>query len=210
LTIIYLTVLTVLTACDYSNRVKTNRRLLGTSTEKKQIKQFFTAWQAQEIKAKHFYPKNWCNPDSFLMHNRIENLDSIKGLIYGFPSDTTEFKFSFADLNNDGKLDGLVVFTPNQCDGGNASEWIQWQVFILSNSENYSVTDTIHMNTFRSTNFNYKGFYWLDSITTNKIFGTYSEFKKDDGRCCPSINKKVIFDFAKRELITVGGNIDRK
>jgi len=190
--------------------VLTGISFCDNSKEKEKIKRLFMEWQSQEIKAKHFSQKNLCNPDSFRIHIRIENLDSITGLIYDFPSDSTEYKFSFADLNNDGKLDGLVVFTPDQCDGGNAAEWIQWQVFILSDGENYNVIDTLHLNTFTSKDINYKGFYWLDSISTNKIFGTYFEFKKDDGRCCPTINRPVKFDFTKRELITIGDNFDRK
>jgi hypothetical protein len=204
-------VLTSFAFCDNSYRKKTTGGLIDNSIEKGEIKRLFIEWQTREIKAKHFFPKDWCNPDSFMRHNIIkENLDSIKGLIYGFPSDSTEYKFSFADLNNDGKLDGLVVFVPDQCDGGNASMWKQWQVFLLSKNGNYEITDTLHVNSFASTSFDSLGFYWLDSIATDKIFGTYFEFKAKDGHCCPSIQRPVTFDFIEKKLSFIGDNIDRK
>jgi hypothetical protein len=210
LIILFFCVLTGFSFCDNSYRERTTSGQVDNSTEKKKIKELFVEWQTQEIKAKHFLPKDWCNPDSFLRHKSKENLDSIMGLIYGFPSDSIEYKFSYADLNGDGKLDGLVVFTPDQCDGGNASMWTQWQVFLLSKKGNYNITDTLHVDRFASTAFDSLGFYWLDSIATDKIFGTYIEFKANDGHCCPSIQRPVKFDFIERKLSFIGDNIDRK
>ena len=178
------------------------------SSDKTKLKQLFVTWQNQEIKAKHFLTSDSCNPEWFAKHGRKENLDSVNGLLYGFPSDSSEYNFSFADLNSDGKLDGLVVFTPNQCDGGNAAMWIQWQVFLLSDKNSYRVIDTLHIDKFASTEFDRIGFYWLDSIATNKIYGKYYEFADTDGRCCPSINKPVIFDFKDRKLTFIGKNIE--
>jgi len=208
--IISFCILTGFAFCDNSNTKEIAIGQIHNSTEKKKIKELFLGWQTQEIKARHFLPKEWCNPDSFLRYKTKENLDSIKGLVYGFPSESTEYKFSFADLNDDGKLDGLVVFTPDQCDGGNASMWIQWQVFLLSKKGNYNITDTLHVDRFASTAFDSLGFFLLDSIATDKIFGTYFEFKANDGHCCPSIQRPVNFDFIERKLSFIGDNIDRK
>jgi hypothetical protein len=131
-------------------------------------------------------------------------------MIYGFPSDSTEYNFSFADLNNDGRLDGLVVFKPVQCDGGNGSIWTQFQVLILSKKSIYNVSDTLRVDRFASTPFDSLGFYWLNSIANDKIFGTYFEFKPDDGYCCPSIQRPVTFDFVERRLSFIGDNIGTK
>ena len=207
LVIAFLTALTVLFTLHRSKTLKSVSPVIDNTFERRKIKQLFINWQSEEIKRQHFFPRNWCNPDSFKVHCKKENLDSIKGLIYGFPLDSTEYQFSFADLNNDGKLDGLVVFSPLQCDGGNASEWLQWQVFLLSDQKDYKVLDTIQVNRFSSKYSLSNGFYWLDSISTNKIFGTYFEFKKDDSRCCPSIIRPVIFDFKQRKLIFMGNII---
>jgi hypothetical protein len=210
LTIIPLLVLIILTACHSSNPLKNDSGQTSSRTEIVLIKQLFANWQTQEIYANHFLPTDSCNPNWFTNHQTNESLNSKNDLIFGFPKDSTEYKFSFADLNNDNKLDGLVVFTPNQCDGGNASSWIQWQVFLLSGTDHFEIMDTLKVSNFSSTEFDSKGFYWLDRIGKNRIYGTYIEFTKDDGYCCPSINRPVTFDFIERKLINIGGNIDRK
>jgi hypothetical protein len=178
--------------------------------EKNKLRELFFNWQNQEIMDNHFLAADSCNPEWYAKHGAIENLDSINGLIYGFPSDSSEYTISFADLNSDKKLDCLIVFTPDQCDGGNASMWVQWQVFILSDKDNYKIIDTLTVDKFALTDFDSLGFYWLDSISVNKIYGTYIEFKDNDGHCCPSINKPVTFDYSERKLMFVGNNIERK
>jgi hypothetical protein len=208
--IILATFFLALTGCNNFGSLKNNENQADNSSDKTKLKQMFITWQNQEIDAKQFLASDSCNPEWFAKHGRKENLDSVNGLVYGFPSDTNEYKFSFADLNSDGKLDGLVVFTPNQCDGGNASMWIQWQVFLLSDNKSYMIIDTLQVDKFASTEFDSLGFYWLDSISTNKIYGKYYEFIDTDGRCCPSINKPVTFDFKDRKLTFIGMNIDRK
>ena len=166
----------------------------------------FANWQKQQINEKRFWASDSCYPGWFDKHDVNETLDN---LIYGFPSDSS-IKFSFADLNQDGNLDGLVTFNADQCDGGNASTWNQWQVFILSNNGNYNVNDTIQVDKFSLTEFDSLGFYRLDSIKANKIFGTYIEFKDEDGRCCPSINRPVAFDFSGKRLVFTEAKRKRK
>jgi hypothetical protein len=207
-TFIILIICLALTSCFNSNTLSIDSNKNSESKEK--IRELFLNWQNQEIKNKHFLAADSCNPDWFAEHGTPENLDSINGLIFGFPSDSSEYTFSFADLNNDNNLDCLVLFTPNQCDGGNASMWVQWQVFIISDKDSYKIIDTLHIDKFAHTEFDSLGFYWLDSIAVNRIHGTYIEFKENDGHCCPSINRPVVFDYSERKLICVGANIERK
>jgi len=199
----------VLTPYARSGKVIIDDSQPNHSAEIKKIKQLFADWQENEIKAGYFWASDSCNPGWFTNHIIKENFDSIKGLVYGLPSDSEEYTFSFADLNNDNRLDGLVVFKPDQCDGGIIAQWIQWQVFLLSAKDHYTITDTIQVDKFASTDFDSLGFYWLDSIKTNEIFGTYNEFKKDYGNSWPH-RRLVTFDFANRKLTFIGEDIDMK
>lgn len=169
--------------------------------EKETIKRMFHNWQMEEIQKGHYWANDSCNPTWFSAHNIKETPNDIK---FGFPSDSDEYYFSFTDLNNDKKLDGLVVFEPDQCDGGNLMEWKQIQVFILSDNGKYKITDTIDVSKFSSTEFDSSGFILLDSIAKYKIFGHYIQFKENDGRCCPSIRIPVTFDYIHRNIISIG------
>lgn len=164
--------------------------------QQRKIRKLFAAWQKKEVKAHQFLDS--CNWDWSADHKN-SNID------WGFP-DSTRITFSFADLNNDEKLDGMATFTPDQCDGGNASMWTQIQVFFISGRIKYLVTDEVDVSKFSGTGFDGKGFYWLDSISKNKINGTYYEFKDYDGHCCPSIKWPVTFDFKTKKLISVFKN----
>jgi len=204
---IMLTSLTVLIYCCKNDKVDNEQDANQSKilNEKEKIQKVFKGWETREIKAGHFFASDSCNQEWFIDHKFDGTIDQE----WGIP-DSSEIKFSFADLNNDGKLDGLVTFTPDQCDGGNASMWTQLQLFLLSDKEDYKIIDTIQVDKFSSTEFDSLGFYWLDSIAANKIFGTYIEFKGNDGHCCPSINKPVTFDFVKRKLTFIGENPDKK
>jgi hypothetical protein len=182
----------------------TRSSLPKNQSERENIKKLFHNWQLQEIQNGRYWAIDSCNPHWFSKHNIKETPNDIK---FGFPSDSSEYQFSFTDLNNDKKLDCLVVFDPNQCDGGNLMEWKQMQVFIISGKIKYEIIDSLDLSKFAATNFDSSGFYLLDSIAKNKIFGTYIEFKNDDGRCCPSIRRSVTFDYIQRKLISIGKNI---
>jgi len=165
--------------------------------QRKKIRKLFKNWEAKEIRLKHFFAEDSCNPSYYEKH---EGDNSYNGG-WGFP-DSTRIEFSFADLNGDGKLNGLVTFVPDQCDGGNASMWTQLQIFFISGKKKYRITDEIDVKEFSGTDFDEKGFYWLDSISKNKICGRYIEFKDSDGHCCPSTNWLVTFDFKARKIIS--------
>jgi hypothetical protein len=191
-------------ACLLSCNDRTSKTKL---LSKENIQKAFGEWQNLKIKNGQFWAQDSCNPNWFSTHNILESPENIK---FGFPSDSMEYKFSFGDLNNDNQLDGLVVFEPLQCDGGNLSEWVQVQVFIISNKQNYRVIDSIKLSNISLSN-KKSGFYHLDSIGNNKIFGTYLEFKENDGRCCPSIMLPVLFHFMNNTLkLDVGNEVKQK
>jgi hypothetical protein len=176
----------------------TNPSLKDSHTESAVIQKAFHDWQIEQIKNGSFWAKDSCNPKWFANHNVAESSSSIK---LGFPEDSTEYCCSYSDINDDSKIDGLIVFEPLQCDGGNLLEWTQMNVFILSSQNSYFVTDTIDVSKFGSTFHDSTGFYHLDSIANQKIFGTYLNFRATDGRSSPSIQIPVVFDFLKRQMI---------
>lgn len=167
-------------------------------SEKNTIRQIFFNWQSQEIKAHHFWAKDSCNYEFIDKHEFNGTIHEM----FGFP-DSSEIKFLFGDLNNDGYLDGLVTFTPKQCDGGNASMWDQYNIQIVSDKDNYNIKTDYQAGTSLSIGSTDEGFYWLDSIVNNKLLGTYYQFKDGDGRCCPSIVKRIViyYDTKKIEAI---------
>lgn len=123
-----MTVLAALIACNNSNSVVSHDWHLNNSGDKRQIKQLFADWQKNEIKLGHFWAIDTCNPNYFSQRDFTGTIDQELGI-----PDSNEINFSFGDLNDDGKLDGLATFTPSQCDGGNASMWTQAQVFFNPN-----------------------------------------------------------------------------
>jgi hypothetical protein len=197
-----------LIGCNNSDIVTNANKQPDNPAEIKKIKNIFAEWQTAEIKRGHFVPADSCDPELFYEYTMPANLDSRYELGYGFPEDTARYKFSFGDLNGDNKLDGLVCFTPYQCNGGNGSIWEQWQVFLISNNDNYIVNDTLKLESFASTSFDSLGFYRLDSLATNRIYGKYFQFISKDAHCCPSINKPVTFDYTDKKLIYIGNNIE--
>lgn len=183
-----------LLACT-SQPKKSNTRSTKPS-DKVQIYNLFQNWRNEEIRLGHFFAKDSCNPAWFQEHEFNGTIDAE----WGIP-DLDEVGFSYADLNGDGKLDALIQFNPIQCDGGNASMWSQITLFALSGKNQYTLTESIDVSKFKNTDFDKNGFYWLDSIAENRIIGTYIEFLEDDGHCCPSIQKQVIFDFKKKSCV---------
>jgi hypothetical protein len=189
-----------LSACNNLTKVSNDKETASIIIQENKLKQLFADWQVKEIKAGHYWATDSCNPQWFSKHKIKETPNDIK---FGFPSDSSEYQFSFADLNNDGILDGLIVFIPDQCDGGNIAGMNQIQVFLLSGKSNYNATDTLQVGKFDSTNFDSLGFYWLDSIGNNRIYGVYHEYKDTDFNWRPSVNRPVLFNFIDRKLISV-------
>ncbi|MCX6351888.1 MAG: hypothetical protein NTX03_08495 [Bacteroidetes bacterium] len=169
--------------------------------KKEKLKKFFLDWQINEIAQHRFWAKDSCYMGWFGTHHFHEE----GGLPWGFPDtshrDTSQYRFSYADINNDGKTDQLVTFTPAQCDGGNASMWEQIEVLTISEGGKFKTTSSIGDGFFSYYGNDTNGFYHYDSIGVNKIYGTFYSFKKGDGHCCPSIVKSIIFDYKTKKII---------
>jgi len=162
------------------------------SKTKAEIKNAFDTWTKSEIQKGNFFAMDSCNTHYFIMKDSL-GLESIDGL--SVPDDSSEINFHYADLNDDDKKDALITFTPYQCDGGNATMWVQYQLLVLSNGDNYSVIDD-YFEKFNTD----PGFFLLDSVSTKTVFGTYFEIKNNDSRCCPSIKRPIKIDLNKNEF----------
>jgi hypothetical protein len=167
--------------------------------ERKTIHEAFTAWQSGELKANRYWGKDSCNTAWISQHTGVT-----PG--YGFPTDSSAFKYSYADINNDKKLDALVTFSPISCDEGVSGKWTQRQIFVLSGADRYNLVDSVDVSKFAGTDFDERGFYFLDSIAPNKVYGTYLEFSGYDAACCPGTHKPVTFDYAAKKLVHIGAN----
>jgi hypothetical protein len=199
--IILIMLMFVLTTCT-SGLKKTNST--SDSLDKVILKKLFIDWKKNEIAQGRIWAEDSCNMDWFSKHDYNEPT-----IPWGFP-DTSEYKYSYADLNNDGKIDQLVTFIPSQCDGGNGSMWTQIEVLIISDKGKYKIISSLGDGLFSSLGIDTTGFYWYDSIGVNKIYGTFIKFMKDDEHCCPSIVKPVIFAYDTKKIIYIGDNIERK
>jgi hypothetical protein len=113
-----------------------------------------------------------------------------------------EFQVSYAYINDDDQLDALVLFSPRQCDGGNASMNAQKRVLILSQGQSYTIDDTfidqVEQNHNKKTGA--WGWFWIDRAADRYFYGTYSAYKDEDPRCCPSIERRFQINYATREL----------
>ena len=193
--ILYILTLAGITICSCKNETIQNI----ARQDEFRIRQLFFDWQKQEIINEHYWANDSCNSGWFKDHHYLIWSAEMRG----FPQDSNKYNFSFADLNNDNKTDGLITFTPTQCDGGTDFSRVQIQLFFISYKDKYLINDTLEFNDFASTEFDSLGFYNLDSIALNKVFGTFYVFKENDKDCCPSVKKSVTFDFLKRRLITI-------
>jgi len=162
------------------------------STIKQKIKIAFDDWTKDEIRKGNFFAQDSCNVDYYVMKDSL-GLESVFGL--SVPWDSSEINFYYSDLNKDNREDALITFTPYQCDGGNATMWIQYQLLVFSQGDYYSLTDN-YFEKYKAD----PGFFHLDSAVINAVFGTYYEFKENDCRCCPSIQRPIKIDIEKNEF----------
>ena len=111
----------------------------------------------------------------------------------GIPKDIS---IHFSDINGDNKLDALITFNPVQCDGGNAMMNAQSSVLVLSKGPVW-ITDDKYIENIESKK---DGWLSVNGVVGGTIFGTYYEYKEDDGRCCPSIKKQFSIDYKTKKL----------
>jgi len=167
---------------------------------KQQLKRLFANWLNNEIAQGYLWASDSCYGSWLEDHNFNGTIDEM----WGVPADSSYYHYSYADINDDGKIDLLVTFTPEQCDGGNASMWTQIAVLIISENETYKTIASLGDGMFSSIGADSSGFIWYDSIGVNKIYGTFYNFLENDGHCCPSIEKPVIITYDTKEVVFIG------
>lgn len=146
----------------------------------------FEQWKTSAIKNGSYANAANCNME------RVTK-DGYKGPFTGIPE---EISIHYADVNGDGKLDGLVTFHPKQCDGGNAMMNAQDRVLILSKGTGYTA-DAKYINNIEKQK---DGWLSVTGASDGIIFGTYYNYTAEDGRCCPSIKKPFTIDFKTKKL----------
>jgi hypothetical protein len=171
------------------------------TTEVKKLNQQFAKWQQKEIKANRMYSHDHCSWSWVETHPLKE-----WGLNWGFP-DSSEIPFSYADLNGDKKLDLMVAFTPDQCDGGNGSITIQMQVFIISSRSGYQTQFDINNGLSGWFGKDLDGFEDYDSIGPGIIYGRHMAFLFKDGHCCPGVSCPTIYEWPSRKVLFMGENV---
>jgi hypothetical protein len=174
-----------------ARNISVNSKQVSDSDRKSLVK-LFEDWKKDQIANGEFWPKDSCKPD-IVMSPRY---DDEPNPIYGFP-DEQNIVFSYADLNSDGQIDQIVIFQPDQCDGGNGSMWSQSQILMLSRNGQYKTIELNRNNLFPLPAKDDAGFIFYDSIAPNKLYGTYYKFLDKDGHCCPSVVKQAVFDYRK-------------
>jgi hypothetical protein len=162
------------------------------ASSQKSILDVFEQWKSEQYTKRTHVELKDCTIDAVI--NGGENHPGI-----GIPN---EFQVSYAYINDDDQLDALVLFSPRQCDGGNASMNAQTRVLILSQGQSYTIDDTFidqaerkHIESMRTW-----GFFWIERAIDGHFYGTYSAYKDEDPRCCPSIERKFRLSYATGEL----------
>jgi hypothetical protein len=136
--------------------------------------------QSLKLKRGEFFADDSCNMGYYKSCDSL-GYEGEFGL--GIPNDSLEMsQIFYSRINDDDKLDALMLFYPIQCDGGNASMFVQYKLLILSDKNNYIVNDSL----LYKINFG-DGFNILDSINGHFVYGNYFEYRKDDPYPYPSI-----------------------
>lgn len=147
------------------------------------IETAFNNWVEKQIDAGEFFGADSCKPEYFV------DLDTLPEFAYaalGVPSGSESIEIYEIDLGNDSLPDALILFYPDQCDGGNASRWIQYQLLAISGEDGYFIQDS-YFRQFSTE----KGFIHFSKAEGEIIYGYYYEFYEDDAPCCPSVKRPL-------------------
>ncbi len=79
----------------------------------------------------------------------------------------------------------------------------QTRVLILSQGQGYAVDETFidQSETKYIESMRTWGFFWIERAIDGQFYGTYSAYKDEDPRCCPSIERKFLLSYATGELV---------
>jgi hypothetical protein len=148
----------------------------------------YEQWKAAQYKAGKYATPGNCKMDIVIK-------EGYTGPMAGIPEDIS---IHYSDINGDGIPDALITFHPVQCDGGNAMMHAQSRVLFLSKGAGWVTDDSYIDNIERKKN----GWLVVSGVKGETIFGTYYEYKDEDGRCCPSIKKQFTIDYKTKKLET--------
>lgn len=169
---------------DNSENNKQSLKNNSTITEEVNFQDIFNDWKIKSYNNGDYIKPENCNLEYVIANEDKSNL--------GIPNDN-EIEQFILDYNNDGIKDCLIIFTPIQCEGGNALMYLQTAILILSDKEkNYITNDTLLTNLFTKIE---SGNISLTGVNNNEIIGKFFDFTEDDARCCPSIEKDVRISF---------------
>ena len=134
--------------------------------------------------------ENWKNKQISLGNYQAKNCE----LGQGFPDEIIVF---YTDLNQDENVDAIICFNPILFGGGNALMNAQEKLMIVSKNENYEVDDTTLSNLERTLK---SGWIHVTNASNGIISGDYYDYKKNDGRCCPSIHKQLEMNVKNKKV----------
>lgn len=149
-------------------------------------------WFKDQITAGELLPTDSCKAQFF------SEPDKLPGFAYktlGVPSSGDDIKMYSIDLGNDSVADALILFHPEQCDGGNASRWIQYQLLAVSHDGGYYIHDS-YFKQFETE----KGFVQFSRAEGTAVYGNYYEFYDNDPACCPSVKRPLKLDLRTNSM----------
>ena len=155
----------------------------------------FTSWKMQQIRKGNYAEANKCNPLS--LRESMQRGHGKDIAMIGFSKES----LSFADINNDGKVDALALFKPKQCDGGNALMNSQSALLVLSDEG--KSTYTVDRDTLTNLGGIPNG-WWLAfkaAVDNGEITGTAMGYSATDARCCPSLSREFIYKYPSKEIL---------
>lgn len=164
-----------------------SRLIAQSATEYSQLLNRFEQWKAVQYQSgKYSTPAN-CKAE-------VMRRAGYKGPETGIPKDMAVY---YTDINGDKKLDALISFNPQQCDGGNALMNAQVNVLVLSKAGAYSVDETYFDKVEATLK---SGWITIQGAAGGSFHGTFTDYKDDDPRCCPSVKKEFSLDYKTKKL----------
>jgi len=161
---------------------------------KDKIHSAFIRWSNIQIQNGKYLDKNKCNIDYC---NLNHNLTTINGI----PED---IKTYYADINKDGIIDGIIIFNPIQCDGGNGVMYSEEKVLILSDNGRY-IPDDSFINKVEEKYGD--GWIYVKDVRNDTIFVTSLSFSKNNNSRHPDIEKEGIIKYPNHELFIISTNV---
>lgn len=154
------------------------------------ILSLFEQWKIDQVAQGSYSKPEKCNITTVIE-------EGSDGIDIGIPED---FIISYDDLNNDGKIDALVLFQPKQCDGGGALMNAQERILIMSGPSGYTIDSTMINEIQESlTKGKWAGFF-ITRAKNGYIYGEYYEYRDSDSSCCPSINRRFSISYTSKEF----------